>query len=211
MPQYINTETGEDDLTEAQVRAAFPNISFCEADFPPAPYAERAPADRPSFNPITQDVVRAPSALVDGVWTQQWSVVDVAEEVAAQRLSDAQAMAWERIKGERDRRRLEGGAKVGELWFKSDDRAVGEYVALATIGAALPGTTVLRAAWRTMAEGVTVDMTPNLVKQILSAGFAQVAAIDDAAQAHRAAMEQAADPLAYDFSAGWPSTFEDQA
>jgi hypothetical protein len=119
------------------------------------------------------------------------------------------SVVWERIKVERDRRRLEGGVKVSQHWFLSHDRAVGEYTALATIGAALPDSYVLRAGWRTMAQGVTVDMTPALVRQILQAGFATLAAIDDAAQAHRAAMEASSDPAGYDFSTGWPPAFGD--
>jgi hypothetical protein len=39
------------------------------------------------------------------------------------------------------------------------------------------------------------------------AGIAQRCAIDDAALAHKAAMEASADPSAYDFSTGWPAIF----
>jgi hypothetical protein len=83
--QYINTETGEDDLSELFVREQFPNISFGPADFPPAPFAERLETAQPSFNPLTQDVVRAPSALIGGAWRQVWSVVDCSAEEAARR------------------------------------------------------------------------------------------------------------------------------
>jgi hypothetical protein len=120
---------------------------------------------------------------------------------------DAKAIRWNAIKAERDRRRTNGGVKVGNYWFKSDDRAVGEYTALNAISVGLSGTAVLRAGWRTMEPSVTVDMTPNLVKQILAAGFAAVAAIDDAAQAHKTAMDACSDPATYDFSAGWPPAF----
>lgn len=83
--KYINTATGEDDITDAGVRERFPNQSFCAADFPPAPYAERHETNPPAYNALTQDVVRAPSALVDGQWRQVWSVVAVSAEVAAAR------------------------------------------------------------------------------------------------------------------------------
>lgn len=111
------------------------------------------------------------------------------------------------IKAERDKRRFEGGVKVGELWFLSTAVAMAEYTALAVISSGLPGDTVLRSTWRTMTPGVVVDMTPNLVRQILSAGFAAVAAIDDASQTHINAMTLSADPAAYDYSAGWPEHF----
>ncbi len=114
-----------------------------------------------------------------------------------------------RIKAERDRRRFEGGVLVGGLWFKSDAQAIGEYTAMAMLGAAMPGTVVLRAAWRTMQADVTVPMTPNLAKQILLAGFNTIAAIDDAAQVHLSALEASNDPATYDFSNGWPAAYEE--
>lgn len=117
--------------------------------------------------------------------------------------------AWERIKVERDRRRFDGGVKVGTHWFLSTQQATSEYMAVILLGSALPAGTVLRAAWRTMTAGVTVDMTAALAAQILGSGFQSIAAIDDAAQRHRGAMEASADPAAYDFSGGWPAVFAD--
>ena len=113
---------------------------------------------------------------------------------------------WGKIKAKRDQLRFDGGVKVGMHWFLSSEIATSEYNTLLLLSAGIPDTTVLRANWRTI-DGAVVDMTPALVKQILTAGFAQVAAIDDAAQTHRAAMEAAADPAAYNYSAGWPATF----
>lgn len=116
---------------------------------------------------------------------------------------------WKDIKAERDRRRFDGGVKVGGHWFLSTGIATSEYNSLILMSVGLPDTTVLRADWRTM-DGAKVDMTPVLVKQILAAGFAQIAAIDDAAQAHRAAMEASVDPSTYDFSIGWPTVFGEE-
>lgn len=86
---YRNTETGERKLTEAQVRERFPNISFCAADFPPAPYVKVQPTAQPAFNALTQDVIEADDVLDAGVWRQAWSVVDVAADVAEQRRKDS--------------------------------------------------------------------------------------------------------------------------
>jgi len=113
----------------------------------------------------------------------------------------------QRIKAERDARRFTGGVQVNGMWFRSDQVATGEYTALMLLGAGLPGNTVLRAGWRTMDDGVVVDMTPDLVGQILAAGFAAAAAIDDAAQAHLLAVAVAEDPAAYDYTGGWPPIF----
>lgn len=119
---------------------------------------------------------------------------------------EERALKWEAIKLERDRRRFDGGVKVGDHWYLSTAIATSEYNSLILISAGLPEHTVLRAGWRTM-DGAAVDMTPALVKQIIVAGFAQVAAIDDASQAHKAAMLAAAAPADYDFSQGWPQTY----
>lgn len=114
----------------------------------------------------------------------------------------------ERLKTERDRRQLEGGVKVGDHWYLSTERATGEYNSLINASQGMPEDTVLRSGWRTM-SGATVDMTPLLARQILLAGIQQRCAIDDAALAHKAAMEACADPASYDFSTGWPPVFGD--
>jgi hypothetical protein len=113
---------------------------------------------------------------------------------------------WEKIKQKRDKLRFEGGVKVGANWYKSTQIAIGEYNALLLLYGTLPDTTVLRAAWRTM-NGALIDMTPALCRAILMAGVAQVAAIDDVSQAHKAAMEANATPEIYDYSTGWPITY----
>lgn len=114
------------------------------------------------------------------------------------------------IKAERDARRYEGGVQVDGRWFLSTRDAQAEYTSISTIArdSDVPADTVMREAWRTMAAGVTVAMTPALARQILAAGLANIAAIDDASQAHISAMLAATDPLAYDYSAGWPPHFQ---
>lgn len=114
---------------------------------------------------------------------------------------------WEKIKAERDDRIFNGGVNVGTMWFLSTERARTEYTTMLVLTSAYPPDTVIRAGWRTMQVGVEVDMTPNLLSQILVAGMAVVAAIDDVAQAHIAAMTASADPASYDYSTGWPEHF----
>lgn len=147
------------------------------------------------------------AALLAGLSSGQRIVADVdGRPMLADRTGPTAAEIWQLIKAERDRRRFEGGVQVAGHWFQSTAIATGEYSALALLSNGVADVVVLRANWRTM-DGATVDMTAGLVKQILAAGFAQVAAIDDAAQAHRAAMEASADPSAYDYTAGWPPVF----
>jgi hypothetical protein len=110
------------------------------------------------------------------------------------------------IKSLRDRRQLDGGVKVGANWFLSNDRAVSEYTAIIAATNDLPASTVIRQGWRTM-NGVPVDMTPALAKQIIVAGIAARAAIDDVSEAHILAMLASSDPATYDYSSGWPLSF----
>lgn len=123
-------------------------------------------------------------------------------------LADLKLVKWEKIKLHRDHLRFEGGVKVGTNWFLSTELATVEYNTLRinAIDGGIQDTVVMRAGWRTM-NGTLVDMTPLLVKQILAAGLAKVAAIDDVAQSHKASMELSLTPDTYNFSAGWPVVY----
>lgn len=140
-----------------------------------------------------------------GLTEEQRTAIAVA--VAAGVGGEVKAKREAQIRAMRDSRRFNGGVKVGAYWFKTDQVAVGEYAAMALMAAALPDATVLRADWRTMEDGVIVDMTAGLVRQILTVGFAAVAANDDAAEAHIAALGASQDPASYDYSTGWPAIF----
>lgn len=134
--------------------------------------------------------------------------ITVSEADALRKPKKTSAQVWEEIKAKRDLLQLEGGAPLDGHWLLSNDRAVTEYNSVIAAASAIGAseTTVIRQGWRTM-DGATVDMTPGLARQILASGFQQRCAIDDAAQAHRVAMEACADPSSYDFSSGWPVTF----
>jgi hypothetical protein len=143
-------------------------------------------------------------------WTGSgWQVLQERPTPPVAPIAQRRAEAWERIKAERDRRRFDGGAKVGGNWFLSTQQAVGEYSALVLMGSSFPPGAVLRAGWRTMVPGVTVDMTAALAAQILGSGFQAIAAIDDAAQAHRAAMQASDAPESYSITSGWPVSIGD--
>ena len=45
------------------------------------------PSAQPTFDPMTQNVVEAAPVLVDGVWTQQWTVVAASDADKASRLA----------------------------------------------------------------------------------------------------------------------------
>lgn len=114
-----------------------------------------------------------------------------------------QAQAWERIKAERERRRV-GGVKVGSHWFHSDDSSRIQQLALSMTGAGMPA----GIQWKTLTltpPPVFVKMTPALAGQIFMAVAAWDQAVFAAAEAHRIAMEASAEPGVYDFAGGWPT------
>ena len=112
-----------------------------------------------------------------------------------------QAEIWERIKARRDAAKA-GGVKVGDKWFHTDEASRIQHMALNMMGSGIPE----NLQWKTM-DGTFVTMTQTLAGQV----FQAVATLDMTAFAkaeeHRVAMEAAADPAAYDFSAGWPQTY----
>lgn len=108
---YLNTETGDYPLTAQQVRERFPNVTFAAADFPPAPYVAVQDTARPAFDALTQDVVEGAPVLLAGAWTQVWSVVDVAPEVAQGR-RDAAAAALQSSIVAAAQQRLDAFAKT---------------------------------------------------------------------------------------------------
>ena len=123
-----------------------------------------------------------------------------ADDLRAPKLTASQV--WERIKVERDCRKT-GGVKVGAKWFHSDDGSRIQQMALVMMGANLPSV-----QWKTM-DGSFIAMTPTLAQQIFAAQAASDQAIFAVAEAHRVAMEASENPSAYDYSTGWPETFED--
>lgn len=120
---------------------------------------------------------------------------------AALDLDAIRAAQWEAIKRERDRIKC-GGVEVDGHWFHTDDSSRIQQIGLVIMGAGVPAV-----QWKTM-SGAFVPMTQALASAI----FAAVATLDQEAfanaEAHRVAMEAAADPASYDFSTGWPASYE---
>lgn len=122
-------------------------------------------------------------------------------------VAQTKVAVWNRIKAERDRRKA-GGFKVGTLWYHSDEASRGQYSILLSMAVekAIPIGTALSPAWKDMA-GNFAPMTVALLRQIRDAGLALEQQLFTTAETHRAAMEASADPVSYDFSAGWPAAF----
>jgi hypothetical protein len=117
-------------------------------------------------------------------------------------LAERRAQAWESIKAERDRRKLDGGYTAGGKWFHSDVFSRTQQIGLVLLAAGIPA----NLQWKTM-DGSFVTMTQTLAGQVFAAAASHDIATFAAAEAHKAAMEAAADPLAYDFSGSWPSVY----
>lgn len=209
---YINTTTLSQ-LSESEIRAAFPNTSFGQPFVAPVDYALVFPAPQPAHDPLTQRVQAiAPELTALGHWEQRWEVVELFdtqtekdEAIAADRVAK-QAAAWERIKVYRDYLSENGGYKVSiggvDKWFHSDAKSKTQQLSLVLLGAnasAVP-------PWKTM-DGSKVTMSQTLAGQIFAAAVTQDGTLFAAAEAHRVAMEASNTPESYDFSSGWPTVF----
>lgn len=104
----------------------------------------------------------------------------------------------EAIKAERDRRKGLG-CTVGPHRFHSDDPSRIQQLGLVMMGASMPA----GIKWKCM-DGSFADMTPMLAAQIFQAQAARDMALFAACEQHIAAAKLADDPLAYDYSGGWP-------
>ncbi len=149
---------------------------------------------------VRADAIRASIAQCQAAMSASGLSLDAAA-LQVQRLADARVLAWERIKAKRDRLSRDGGYLVSGKWYHSDEKSKTQQLSLFVMGAAVPAV-----QWKTM-DGSFVTMTQALSGGIFQAAAAQDMAIFAAAEQHRAAMTAATDPLAYDFSGGWPAVF----
>jgi hypothetical protein len=191
------------------------------------------------LNSVTHEIVTAlepidPLVFVnsalsyDGVWSisnetlySQFEVATKERKQVAGALKSgvAKATQWHVIKAKRDSRKA-AGAQVGAYWFHTDADSRIQQLGLKdqardVLAAGGTTATVLQKLgqdipWQTM-SGASIPMTVQL-------SFAVVAAVGDLdamchflAGQHKAAMEAADDPAAYDFSAGWPTSFQDES
>ena len=118
---------------------------------------------------------------------------------AAPVLAAQRASVTEAIKAERDRRRV-AGCPVGAYVFHSDDTSRIQQIGLVMLGANIPA----GLQWKTVG-GAMAPMTPTLAQQIFAAQAARDTALFATAESHIAAVNASGDPLAYDYSGGWPA------
>lgn len=76
MANYINTETMQHPLSEADIRSLYPQTSFPSPFVPPEQFALVFPAPQPAYDSVTQVVSEVvPELTALGHWEQRWSVV----------------------------------------------------------------------------------------------------------------------------------------
>jgi len=109
---------------------------------------------------------------------------------------------WLLIQGERDRRKLTGGYKVGNYWFHSDNTSRIQQIGLVMLGANIPNNIL----WKTM-SGVFIPMTPQLAIQIFQSAAASDIAIFSAAEQKKLEMLASSNPTEYDYMSGWPKIY----
>lgn len=139
------------------------------------------------------------------------------EQIESARIPAALAVVIPAIKAERERRQLQGGFPVtlpglGLVRFHSDTHSRSQHAGLfSTVNVMLmQGATQATAIgspqvqWKTMG-GPSVPLTVGVVLALMQSSLLHEAAIHAAADAHIAAATQAADPLAYDYTGGWPA------
>lgn len=123
-----------------------------------------------------------------------------AVDIAAIMKNRSIAAIKKNIKQSRDLRK-QGGVKVNEKWFHTDDAS-----RLQQVGLLLMGVNIPPVQWKTMDESY-ITMTATIASQI----FQAVAALDMTlfanCEKHIAAMSAAVDPESYDYSTGWPEHF----
>lgn len=134
---------------------------------------------------------------------------------------------WEGIKAERDQRK-DGGFKVEVepgvfKWFHSDVFSRTQHIglenkarvllasggALSDIIPLLVNGQLVDARWKTM-DGTKVLITAQIALDIIAAAEAMDASLFYAGEQHETAMKVSADPATYDFSTGWPESFDDE-
>ena len=118
----------------------------------------------------------------------------------ADKIVAAKKLQWEAIKAKRDAVSANSVA-VGSHWFESNQKSRMQQMRRAMMGVAAPAV-----QWKKL-DNTFVTMTPALAGQILQATEAHDTACFSVAESHRTAMEASADPMAYDYSTGWPASY----
>lgn len=208
MNEYANILTGAT-VTDAGFRALFPDVVFPDLldtttllnyGFAPV-VAAPAPTVLPTQYAVRNGAISDPAGT--GNWIMNWSVVDMTEDQIVAALSDAQLTAWNAIQDKRSDLEQNGGVLVNNMWFQTDDNSKVKYLTLQAFGPNIPSGTL----WKLM-DGTFFPMTQELVSALVATAAQTVQLIYTTAEIHREAMMASDDPASYDFSRGWPISYD---
>lgn len=164
------------------------------------------------------------SAVKDGIiqnetsnWVYNWRIEDWSPAHIAQYMQSSAVLKWNQIKAERDRRTT-GGFHVGLKWFHSDQASRVQHLGLKDKardilsggGTMTDPIKILgqQIYWKTM-DSSFLPLVVQHAFDIINAAANLDAMLFIAAEQHKAAMINSVNPMAYDFSSGWPQAFED--
>lgn len=157
----------------------------------------------PEVGPYQKLVEDTPAIDQYGIWRQVWSVVDLEGAELIEKVAAIKLARWNEIKSLRDTKIQLGGFPAAGKWFHSDTLSRSQHLGMVISGANLP-----QIPWKTM-DGSYMTTTPTLVQQIFAAAFSQDTALFAYADTLKAQMEASNDPVAFDITVGWPTTYGD--
>ncbi|STO55375.1 putative tail fiber assembly protein [Canicola haemoglobinophilus] len=130
----------------------------------------------------------------------QWVI---SKEHQTQLKADQQAQVWELIKQKRHDN-LRGGCFVESVgkWFHTNDESRQQYIFMRTLDQLPPNI-----QWKTM-DNSFVLLTKALLDELSMQMLLDEQADFANAERHKALMEQADNPLDYDFSTGWTEIYQ---
>ena len=122
---YINTETGKYNISEAEIRALYPNTLFGTPFKAPEPFAWVFPSPQPTYDSLHEYVAEIDPVLTSkGHYEQAWEIKPLSPEQIAINTDPA-------IKEAADAAII--SAKVEELW-QAADKYVTSYISGVAIG-----------------------------------------------------------------------------
>lgn len=164
-----------------------------------------------SYPNVSVSCVGDPTVYTDILWGGG-DPLPTEEQLRLAHIDNLRQSLWLAIKDERDTRKA-GGIKLAvngtDYWFWTDDPSRDQYAMLDSMirRYSIPTDHVLD-QWKTM-SGVYVTFTVALLHQIIDAGIQNESTVFHVAETHRLNMLAQSDPTDYDFSGGWPQSYQD--
>lgn len=112
---YINTSTLQYPITEQEILALYPNVSFPVPFVAPEPFVQVFPAPQPTYDPVRKFIREVtPVITIKGHYEQVWEVIDIEPE---------QIVINEAKKAEQDNKTI--ADKIESLWAAANAYTTG--------------------------------------------------------------------------------------